>query len=442
MDARLLRIGAPLAALVLFGTMSPRAGGATYTSKNFVVTAPDIAFARQVAETAERYRVALAREWLGEELQTWYHPCQVSVTVGQIGAGGQTTFTFAGGQVFGWDMRVQGTAERILDSVVPHEVSHTIFASYFRRPLPRWADEGAASLVEHESERGRQQHLLEQVFNTPRRIPLTTLISMKEYPADMQNVLTMYAEGYSLANYLVQMGGETGKTRFLNFLKDANKHDWNYAIHAWYGLPDVASLERHWSNWVLAGSPDPGNDLIAQADARARKSGQIVRSQSPDKTASSSPSSATARAARPAKPIPRGDQLVAPEPVDRTKLADRSQVLERTASAAIDDSETLQRRREGRERMFHDGWQPVSIAEKGRRYPSDDRQASRGQRARTDKNAADESPARKKFRDAQQRLKAPQPDAPNEDESPFTETETTVTEQDIATAQTPFHTEN
>src|SRR3984957_6819319 len=263
MDARLYRFAALVPALALLGATT--ANGATFSTANFVVTTGDADFARQCAETAEKYRKELAREWLGHDLPRWFRPCQISVTVGQIGAGGATTFTFAAGQVFGWDMRVQGTAERILDSVIPHEVSHTIFASHFRRPLPRWADEGAASLVEHESERRRQLMLLRQVFHTPQRIPLPQLIAMKEYPSDMQSVLTLYAEGYSLADYLVQSGG---KERYLRFLQDAHDRDWNYAIHTYYGLDDVASLERHWSEWVTQGSPElqlPRGQMMAQA---------------------------------------------------------------------------------------------------------------------------------------------------------------------------------
>src|SRR5580698_7892630 len=300
MDARLYRLAALVPALALLGASA--AHGATFSSANFVVTTGDADFARQCAETAEKYRKELAREWLGHDLPRWFRPCQISVTVGQIGAGGATTFTFAAGQVFGWTMKVQGSPERILDSVIPHEVSHTIFASHFRRPLPRWADEGAASLVEHESERRRQSMLLQQVFNTPQRIPLTSLISMKEYPGDMQSVLTMYAEGYSLADYLVQSGGETGKERYLRFLTDANDKGWNHAIRTWYGLPDVTSLERRWSNWVTAGSPDiteTDNRQIAQADAdEMHKRGIIVRSQSPDNApaAARKPQSETAAA--------------------------------------------------------------------------------------------------------------------------------------------------
>src|SRR5690606_2669135 len=103
------------------------------------------------------FRYYHAVEWLGQSLPgQWMQPCTIRCKVGNIGAGGQTTFTFQNGEVGGWDMYIQGTEERILDSVLPHEVLHTIFASHFRRPLPRWADEGAASSVEHTTEKARQ----------------------------------------------------------------------------------------------------------------------------------------------------------------------------------------------------------------------------------------------------------------------------------------------
>ena len=63
-------------------------------------------------------------------------------------------------------MHIQGSRERILDSVLPHEITHTIFATHFGRPLPRWADEGACTTVEHVSEKAKQDNFLIQ-FLTP-----------------------------------------------------------------------------------------------------------------------------------------------------------------------------------------------------------------------------------------------------------------------------------
>ena len=70
-------------------------------------------------------------------------------------------------------MKIQGSRERILDSVLPHEITHTIFATHFGRPLPRWADEGACTTVEHASEKAKQDKLLIQFLLTDRGIPST-----------------------------------------------------------------------------------------------------------------------------------------------------------------------------------------------------------------------------------------------------------------------------
>jgi len=441
MDARLFRLAALVPALTFWGATASQ--GATFSTQNFVVTAADPDFARQVAQTAEHFRVQLAHDWLGRELPRWFRPCQVFVTVGQIGAGGATTFTFAAGQVFGWNMKVQGTPERILDSVIPHEVSHTIFASYFRRPLPRWADEGAASLVEHESERRRQSLLLHQVFHTPQRIPLTTLISMKEYPGDMQSVLTLYAEGYSLADYLVQSGGETGKARYLRFLQDANDKDWNHAIRTWYGLPDVTSLERRWSNWVTAGSPDLGdsdNQQLAQADAQAmRKKGIIVRSQSPDNSPPTVRRPQQSSAARPAETLAPGDELEAPSPVAPQSVARTAQNdarLEQPSDEVLANQQAAARRRAGRERMLREGWEPAAAA----------RRVSEAQSA-SDQNISreapsDESPARRRFRNLKRQHDADSAADLRENEDPFETTRLPPSERDVAHAESPFHMEN
>jgi len=241
--------------------------------------------------------------------------------MGQIGAGGATTFTFDRGEVSGWRMEVQGTLERILDSVIPHEVNHTIFASHFRRPLPRWADEGAATLVEHISERKRQETTLSSVIRTSGRIPLNELLGMSEYPQDKQKVYTLYAEGYSLADYLVRGAGDNGRATFLKFLADAHEHDWAPALKQHYGFKSVAELEQKWTGWVLAGSPDPsrrkGKVLVDNSGSTPQgntappampspKSQIVVASAPPETAPSNSDNSALASNLPPLPPITRG----------------------------------------------------------------------------------------------------------------------------------------
>ena len=110
---------------------------AGYRTPNFVVEAPTDLLARKIGDAAEQYRHDLAVEWTGRPLPRWSRPCPITAQVAPLlGAGGATSFVFDAGEVFGWTMTIQGSEERILDSVLPHEITHTIFASHFRRPLP------------------------------------------------------------------------------------------------------------------------------------------------------------------------------------------------------------------------------------------------------------------------------------------------------------------
>ena len=226
--------------------------GARYQTPNFIIETKNPAQAKQYGDAAEHFRKQLAFEWLGEEMPRWGDRCPIKVTVGsRLGAGGATTFVFDHGEVFGWRMSIQGSHERVLDSVLPHEITHMILASYFRRPLPRWADEGAATSVEHHSERNRHRKMLLEFLQSQRGIPFNAMFAMKEYPSD---IMPLYAQGFSLAEYLIQQGG---KRKFLAFVKDGlDGERWPDAIQHHYGYKNLGTLQNSWLGWVGQGFPD------------------------------------------------------------------------------------------------------------------------------------------------------------------------------------------
>ena len=144
MEARLLRAALVAAAICLLGAGRPYS---SVRSQHFIVSAPTAQLADEICKAAEQYRRELAMEWLGGELPEWQGPCPIKADVApNLGAGGATSFVFHGGAPSQWTMQIQGSRERILDSVLPHEITHTIFATHFGRPLPRWADDSVAFL--------------------------------------------------------------------------------------------------------------------------------------------------------------------------------------------------------------------------------------------------------------------------------------------------------
>jgi len=240
--------------------------GASYRTQNFIVTTSSPQLAREIGDAAEAYRSSLAVEWLGRELPPWHDPCPVTVHVGShLGAGGATSFMFDHGRPFGWRMNIQGSRERLLDSVLPHEVTHTIFATHFGRPLPRWADEGACTTVEHACEKNKQHKLLYTFLTSGRGIAFNTMFAMKEYPAD---ILPLYSQGYSLARFLIAQGG---RRKFIDYVGDGmNSGNWTAATKKHYEYKSLSELQIKWLDWVRRGSPpiEPKTTLIALQDGR------------------------------------------------------------------------------------------------------------------------------------------------------------------------------
>lgn len=270
MDA--LRTAAARVALLIAIAAAPLAEAARYRTENFVVGAATPRLAEEIGLAAEKYRKQLAMEWLGQEMPAWGKPCPIQAKVHpRLGAGGATSFMFDRGEVYGWDMNVQGSRERVLDSVLPHEITHTVFATHFRQPLPRWADEGACTTVEHRSEIATQERMLIRFLKTGQGIPFSDMFAMKEYP---KNVMPLYSQGHSLTQFLLE---RRGKQEFMTFLEDGLRDEnWPRAVRKHYGHEGLLDLQVTWLDWVKAGRPrlplDP-DVRIASADQATPQGG-------------------------------------------------------------------------------------------------------------------------------------------------------------------------
>lgn len=282
-ESYLRRLCVTLAAGLITSVACLSADAANFRTQNFLIQAPDAGLARAVGEAAEKYRHDLAMYWLGSPLQAWPNPCPVRVVAGaNLAAQGVTTYNRA--PVRDFQMEVVGTPERILDSVLPHEVTHTVLATHFGRPLPRWADEGICTTVEHESERNKHEAKLREFLRTRRGIAMNRLFLLTEYPND---VLPMYAQGYSVCQFLI---GQKDPQTFIAFLQDYMRHpSWTANIKKHYDYDSLAELQDYWLSWVAAGSgpverfakvrantPRPGALVANEPSGNERRSNAVV----------------------------------------------------------------------------------------------------------------------------------------------------------------------
>jgi hypothetical protein len=292
MDARSILIG--LLALISMSTssvaqmmVSPRA---SVTSPNFRVIARNASLANQVAAEAERTRKELAIHWLGQEIPNWPQPCPLIVNDGNMLANGETKYTLIPeGGVANFQMTVSGSVERILDSVLPHEITHTILASHFSalgKPIPRWADEGACTTVEHVSERSKHDLMLVRYLSEGRGIPFAVLFSLRDYPPD---IMPLYAQGYRLSCFLIAQGGPRQFVKFLE--RGMETEDWVAAVEEFYEYPLIGKLQTAWNAWVGDGG---GAVLAYTATARGVSSSLTIAAAGTRSTIDSSVRTASA----------------------------------------------------------------------------------------------------------------------------------------------------
>ena len=277
MDARRFRIALSTLFLIVVTVISQKADaqGVRVASRNFIVYAANQQQAQEALQTAENYRSELAMLWLGEALPDWHVPCPIKVRMSpNLGAGGKTTFTLDRGTVTHWDMEVFGSRERVLDSVLPHEITHTILATYFSpmgKPVPRWADEGACTTVEHHSERAKHDHFLVQFMSTGRALPFKMMFELRDYP---QDIMPLYAQGYSVASFLI---AQRGHQTFVQFLEDGMRtEDWVTAVERHYGYPLVGKLQVAWNQWVADGGGSVENHTALALGLSNRDLGNIA----------------------------------------------------------------------------------------------------------------------------------------------------------------------
>lgn len=265
---------AVLGLVVILGN-GTQADGQNARSTNFLVHAPSQALADAVAQSAEKFRDDLAVYWLGKRLPPWPTPCPIEVVEGpHLAAQGATTYTRS--PVGNFQMKVIGSEQRILDSVLPHEVTHTVMATHFGRPLPRWADEGICTTVEHAAERDKHEVMLRNYLSNRRGIAMNHLFLLTEYPSDM---LPMYAQGYSVCRFLIK---QSGPRKFISFLEDYMRTEsWTDNVRSHYGYDSLRQLQERWLAWVAQGSGSVETFVSTRAKATGALAASSIRSTNP-----------------------------------------------------------------------------------------------------------------------------------------------------------------
>lgn len=323
------------AAIVVLLLAAGAAHGATARSDNFIITAPNQQLADAVADCAEKWRTYHFVHWFGQEpdqVRDWSKPAEITVELAgpESGGGGATTMVHhPNGAVTDFGGRWLGPYQRLVDAVVPHEVFHTVAHSMHGKPIPRWLDEGWATVTESDTARQMQLQFFREMAQGRRLFRTAELHAMTQYPPDARRMMEMYAQAYVQVEYILATHGRESLPQLLAADGDVRS----------LGYQSVNQFEQRWLAWVEQGHAtpatlrrtevayrprsqqctggrctiNPGQWLYRDNQGRWVPFGRLIRGVPPRQQAGPSPQPMTQpHQAGPLSPVPSAPQISTP----------------------------------------------------------------------------------------------------------------------------------
>ena len=211
--------------------------------------------AAEIASECERLCDELRQKWLQAKTPAgWSKRCDVVLHattasyLAAVGRGGKGT---RGSSLLQYDRH--GVSTRRIDllaepagaalSALPHELTHVVLADRFgQRQLPRWADEGLATMADS-AEKQRLHHVdLERGIAAGHVPRMADLLFTSEYPAAHKRAV-YYGASLSLVQFLSTLDHPQ---RVLEFIERSMEAGHTAALREVYDIPSVTELERRW----------------------------------------------------------------------------------------------------------------------------------------------------------------------------------------------------
>jgi hypothetical protein len=214
----------------------------------------DAALAEQVGRAAERARRRQLQLWTGGEVPPWSPRCdiylypttrllvQMSGGEAKAGSAAAAPSQLQRGRMRERRMNLAGDDPFLLESTLPHEISHVIVAELMGdRPVPLWANEGLAVLMESGRTRWRYESVLAEKLATGEPFTVKAILTMERYP-DPEYRTLYYAQALSLTRFLLAHGG---RQRLLAFLREAGPRTVGAALRRHYDI-GLLDLQQRW----------------------------------------------------------------------------------------------------------------------------------------------------------------------------------------------------
>ncbi|WP_152049942.1 peptidase MA family metallohydrolase [Tautonia marina] len=279
-------VGAKPSAFIVRGqsesgeTVRSTASWQVLETENFRIYHVDPSLANQLARRVEDARSDLYRYWTASSsASSWSPRCDLylypnaatfeRMTAQPADSPGFSTLDLSRGRVVSRRIHLRADADRLLDAVAPHEVSHVVLADLFPgQQIPRWADEGMAVIAEPIDAQVARLADLEASLASGRVFRTGAMMSASgPKPRDWDLFM---AQSASLTRYLIQLDSPA---RFLSFLRASQRLGTENALKTVYGFQSAEDLHTRWLSHARRKSATTPDELIAvrpDATPRAR----------------------------------------------------------------------------------------------------------------------------------------------------------------------------
>ena len=223
-------------------------------SANFVVVHvdKDRALAERAVRVAEATREAQVKRW-GAASEAWSPKCEVFLfptardfareTLQPPDSPGFSTMGVNAGRVVLRRVNLRTDHPNMAQAILPHEVTHVVLADLFPdQQIPRWADEGMASLAEPRSDQSVRAAELDEPVRSGKLFRVGDLMTMTQYPRPEFWGL-YYAQSISLTRFLVETGSPA---QFLRFVQQSQQSGVEPALRQVYSIAGFTELQTRW----------------------------------------------------------------------------------------------------------------------------------------------------------------------------------------------------
>jgi len=217
-------------------------------------------YAEKVARIVERTRLDMYRKWFGHDGAEWITRCDVFLhataneyyrTTGEsMESPGHSRIEIdpASQRVVNRRMDMHCDQNGMLETVLPHETTHTVVAGMFGPThVPRWADEGMAVLTETPGRIEQHRRNLIRFHKEQTLFGVRELMEQREFPA-RERISAWFAQSVFLVEFLA---AQHGAVVFSEFLRDGLREGYELALRRHYSW-SFSDLEAHWGQYLAS----------------------------------------------------------------------------------------------------------------------------------------------------------------------------------------------